>query len=91
LTYLTSDFAEADSDNVNVSVCHPTTSAQYFHLLRRQMIRNFRKPLIIASPKILLRHSVSMPCRLRFSLLKLYFINHFSVCLEKLIYLSRYL
>uniref|UniRef100_H2Y7B6 2-oxoadipate dehydrogenase complex component E1 n=1 Tax=Ciona savignyi TaxID=51511 RepID=H2Y7B6_CIOSA len=44
-----------DSDGVNMSVCHPTTSAQYFHLLRRQMLRNFRKPLIVASPKILLR------------------------------------
>uniref|UniRef100_H2Y7C1 2-oxoadipate dehydrogenase complex component E1 n=1 Tax=Ciona savignyi TaxID=51511 RepID=H2Y7C1_CIOSA len=42
-------------DGVNMSVCHPTTSAQYFHLLRRQMLRNFRKPLIVASPKILLR------------------------------------
>ncbi|XP_078489091.1 2-oxoadipate dehydrogenase complex component E1-like [Ciona intestinalis] len=44
-----------DSDAVNMSVCHPTTSAQYFHLLRRQMIRDFRKPLVVASPKILLR------------------------------------
>ncbi|XP_048692558.2 2-oxoadipate dehydrogenase complex component E1 isoform X3 [Caretta caretta] len=44
-----------DGDNVNMSVVHPTTPAQYFHLLRRQMIRNFRKPLIVASPKMLLR------------------------------------
>ncbi|RXM27840.1 putative 2-oxoglutarate dehydrogenase E1 component DHKTD1, mitochondrial [Acipenser ruthenus] len=44
-----------DGDNVNMSVVNPTTPAQYFHLLRRQMIRNFRKPLIVASPKILLR------------------------------------
>ncbi|XP_060114514.1 2-oxoadipate dehydrogenase complex component E1 [Heteronotia binoei] len=44
-----------DGDNVNMSVVHPTTPAQYFHLLRRQMVRNFRKPLIVASPKILLR------------------------------------
>ncbi|XP_038073226.1 probable 2-oxoglutarate dehydrogenase E1 component DHKTD1, mitochondrial [Patiria miniata] len=44
-----------DGDNVNFMVVHPTTPAQYFHLLRRQMVRNFRKPLIVASPKILLR------------------------------------
>uniref|UniRef100_A0A8C8RQL1 2-oxoadipate dehydrogenase complex component E1 n=1 Tax=Pelusios castaneus TaxID=367368 RepID=A0A8C8RQL1_9SAUR len=44
-----------DGDSVNMSVVHPTTPAQYFHLLRRQMIRNFRKPLIVASPKMLLR------------------------------------
>ncbi|XP_062928837.1 2-oxoadipate dehydrogenase complex component E1 [Mobula hypostoma] len=44
-----------DGDNVNMSVVHPTTPSQYFHLLRRQMVRNFRKPLIMASPKILLR------------------------------------
>lgn len=48
-----------DSDAVNISVVNPTTPAQYFHLLRRQMIRNFRKPLIVASPKTLLRFSVS--------------------------------
>ena len=33
----------------------PTTSAQYFHLLRRQQIRNYRKPLVIVAPKTLLR------------------------------------
>ncbi|MGH0165811.1 UNVERIFIED_CONTAM: hypothetical protein FKN15_051067 [Acipenser sinensis] len=44
-----------DGDNINMSVVNPTTPAQYFHLLRRQMIRNFRKPLIVASPKMLLR------------------------------------
>uniref|UniRef100_A0A8C5IEI7 Dehydrogenase E1 and transketolase domain containing 1 n=1 Tax=Junco hyemalis TaxID=40217 RepID=A0A8C5IEI7_JUNHY len=44
-----------DGDQVNMSVVHPTTPAQYFHLLRRQMVRNFRKPLIVASPKVLLR------------------------------------
>ncbi|PFH44882.1 hypothetical protein AMATHDRAFT_165196 [Amanita thiersii Skay4041] len=41
--------------NVNMHVTYPTTSAQYFHLLRRQMKRNFRKPLVIAGPKGLLR------------------------------------
>ncbi|XP_050405927.1 2-oxoadipate dehydrogenase complex component E1 [Patella vulgata] len=44
-----------DSDDVNIQVVHPTTSAQYFHLLRRQMVRNYRKPLIIAAPKVILR------------------------------------
>uniref|UniRef100_A0A668AHJ1 2-oxoadipate dehydrogenase complex component E1 n=1 Tax=Myripristis murdjan TaxID=586833 RepID=A0A668AHJ1_9TELE len=48
-----------DGDNVNMAVVNPTTPAQYFHLLRRQMIRNFRKPLIVAGPKMLLRFSVS--------------------------------
>lgn len=40
-------------------VVHPTTSAQYFHLLRRQVLRNYRKPLIVASPKILLRFAAA--------------------------------
>jgi probable 2-oxoglutarate dehydrogenase E1 component DHKTD1 len=46
----------ADGDNVNFHVANPTTSAQYFHLLRRQVLTPFRKPLIVVSPKILLRH-----------------------------------
>jgi 2-oxoglutarate dehydrogenase E1 component len=40
----------------NMQVVQPTTPAQIFHLLRRQMIRLFRKPLIVATPKSLLRH-----------------------------------
>ena len=40
----------------NMQVCVPTTPAQIFHLLRRQMLRPFRKPLIVMSPKSLLRH-----------------------------------
>lgn len=40
-------------------VVFPTTPAQYFHLLRRQLRRNFRKPLIVAGPKALLRLPVS--------------------------------
>ena len=40
----------------NMQIANPTTPAQIFHLLRRQMKRNFRKPLIVMSPKSLLRH-----------------------------------
>ncbi len=43
--------------NDNIQVAIPTTAAQYFHILRRQVVRNFRKPLIIMSPKSLLRHA----------------------------------
>ncbi|KAJ1811959.1 hypothetical protein LPJ75_003893, partial [Coemansia sp. RSA 2598] len=39
----------------NVFVTYPSTPAQFFHLLRRQVKRNFRKPLIVAGPKTLLR------------------------------------
>ena len=42
--------------NINFQVAQPTTPANYFHILRRQMLRNFRKPLIIAAPKIGLKH-----------------------------------
>lgn len=41
----------------NIQVCNPTEPAQLFHLLRRQMIRDFRKPLIVMTPKSLLRHT----------------------------------
>ncbi|XP_070576884.1 2-oxoadipate dehydrogenase complex component E1-like [Ptychodera flava] len=44
-----------DGDNVNIQIVNPTTPAQYFHLLRRQMVRNYRKPLVVVAPKILLR------------------------------------
>jgi len=40
----------------NMQVAYPTTPAQYFHVLRRQMHRSFRKPLILMTPKSLLRH-----------------------------------
>jgi 2-oxoglutarate dehydrogenase E1 component len=40
----------------NIQVCYPTTPAQYFHMLRRQMKRNFRKPLVVMTPKSMLRH-----------------------------------
>ncbi len=44
----------------NIQVCNPTTPAQIFHLLRRQLIRPYRKPLIIMSPKSLLRHKFAV-------------------------------
>ncbi|HOJ32548.1 MAG TPA: 2-oxoglutarate dehydrogenase E1 component [Candidatus Hydrogenedentes bacterium] len=40
----------------NIQVVYPTTPAQFFHVLRRQVLRPWRKPLIIMSPKSLLRH-----------------------------------
>lgn len=40
----------------NIQVTNPTTPAQFFHLLRRQVIRKWRKPLVVMSPKSLLRH-----------------------------------
>jgi 2-oxoglutarate dehydrogenase E1 component len=44
----------------NIQVCNPTTPAQYFHVLRRQLKRNFRRPLILMTPKSLLRHKAVM-------------------------------
>jgi len=40
----------------NMQVCVPSTPANYYHMLRRQVRRNFRKPLIVMTPKSLLRH-----------------------------------
>jgi len=44
----------------NIQVCIPTTPAQIFHLLRRQLIRPYRKPLVVMSPKSLLRHKLAV-------------------------------
>jgi len=44
----------------NMQVCVPTTPAQIFHLLRRQMLMASRKPLIVMSPKSLLRHRLAI-------------------------------
>jgi 2-oxoglutarate dehydrogenase E1 component len=44
----------------NMQVCVPSTPAQMFHMLRRQQVRNFRKPLIVMTPKSLLRHKMSV-------------------------------
>lgn len=46
-----------DGEDVNFQVANPTTSAQYFHLLRRQVLRKWRKPLVIVAPKIMIRMS----------------------------------
>ena len=42
--------------NDNMVIAQPSTAAQYFHLLRRQAMRSWRKPLIVMSPKSMLRH-----------------------------------
>nr|VFK59435.1 MAG: 2-oxoglutarate dehydrogenase E1 component [Candidatus Kentron sp. UNK]VFK68739.1 MAG: 2-oxoglutarate dehydrogenase E1 component [Candidatus Kentron sp. UNK] len=47
----------------NIQVCVPSTPAQMFHMLRRQMLRPYRKPLIVMSPKSLLRHRLSTATR----------------------------
>ena len=44
----------------NIQVCNLTTPAQYFHVLRRQMLRDFRKPLVIMTPKSLLRSEAAV-------------------------------
>ncbi len=40
----------------NIQICQPSTAAQYFHLLRRQALRAWRKPLVVFTPKSMLRH-----------------------------------
>jgi 2-oxoglutarate dehydrogenase E1 component len=44
----------------NMAVCNITTPANYFHVLRRQLKRNYRKPLVIFTPKSLLRHKLAV-------------------------------
>lgn len=44
----------------NIQVCVPTTPAQTFHMIRRQMIRPYRKPLVVMTPKSLLRHKMAV-------------------------------
>jgi len=40
----------------NIQICQPSTAAQYFHMLRRQALRKWRKPLVVMTPKSMLRH-----------------------------------
>ncbi|MDX1593935.1 MAG: 2-oxoglutarate dehydrogenase E1 component [Gammaproteobacteria bacterium] len=44
----------------NMQVCVPTTPAQIFHLIRRQVVRKYRKPLVVMTPKSLLRHKLAI-------------------------------
>lgn len=44
----------------NIQVCVPSTPAQMFHMLRRQLLRSYRKPLIVMTPKSLLRHKMAV-------------------------------
>jgi 2-oxoglutarate dehydrogenase E1 component len=43
----------------NCQICQPSTAAQYFHLLRRQALRVWRKPMVIFTPKSMLRHPIA--------------------------------
>ncbi len=49
----------------NMQVCVPTTPAQVYHMLRRQTIRPLRKPLVVMSPKSLLRHKEAISTALK--------------------------
>ena len=53
--------------NGNMQVVNLTTPAQYFHALRRQQLRRFRKPLVVMSPKSLLRHRLAISARAAFT------------------------
>lgn len=44
----------------NIQVCVPSTPAQHFHMIRRQLLRKMRKPLIVLTPKSLLRHKLAV-------------------------------
>jgi 2-oxoglutarate dehydrogenase E1 component len=44
----------------NIQIVYPTTPAQYFHMLRRQVLRRWRKPLVVMTPKSLLRHPAAV-------------------------------
>ncbi|HQX51970.1 MAG TPA: 2-oxoglutarate dehydrogenase E1 component [Planctomycetaceae bacterium] len=51
----------------NIQVVNPTTPAQYFHMLRRQALRRWKKPLIVMTPKSLLRHKEAVSSFAEFS------------------------
>jgi 2-oxoglutarate dehydrogenase complex dehydrogenase (E1) component-like enzyme len=50
------EFTNSEPRSTNMVVVNPSTPAQYFHVLRRQLLRSFRKPLVVVAPKTLLRH-----------------------------------
>jgi 2-oxoglutarate dehydrogenase E1 component len=52
----------------NIQICQPSTAAQYFHLLRRQALRIWRKPLVVFTPKSMLRHPAASSVLADFSL-----------------------
>ena len=49
---------QTDHRQINMCVANVTSPANYFHILRRQMVREYRKPLILATPKIGLKHAL---------------------------------
>jgi 2-oxoglutarate dehydrogenase E1 component len=51
--------AEQQPGDYNMQVCVPTIPAQAFHMIRRQMLRPYRKPLVVMTPKSLLRHKLA--------------------------------
>jgi 2-oxoglutarate dehydrogenase E1 component len=57
------EFQSNDKRNIvllsNMTVCNVTNPANYFHLLRRQLLRDFRKPLVVMTPKFLLRYKLA--------------------------------
>ena len=53
--------------NDNMVICQPSTAAQYFHLLRRQVMRPWRKPLVVFTPKSMLRHPDASSAIVEFS------------------------
>jgi 2-oxoglutarate dehydrogenase E1 component len=54
--------------NDNMQICQPSTAAQYFHLLRRQALRPWRKPLVVFTPKSMLRHPDASSTRAEFTI-----------------------
>ena len=51
------DISSKKAESINMQVVNATTAANYFHLLRRQMRRPYRKPLVVAAPKKLLKYA----------------------------------
>jgi 2-oxoglutarate dehydrogenase E1 component len=51
----------------NIQICQPSTAAQYFHLLRRQALRKWRKPVVVFTPKSMLRHPEASSAIVEFS------------------------